>query len=78
VVGERSRPRAHDPADRQVPEREQQVQEEEEAAQGEQVEPPRRAQELMVDVAERRAPRADDDDLVVRIGGALVRRGPRP
>jgi len=74
VVGQRSRPRARDPGDRQVPEREQEVEQEEEGTQAEQVEPPRRAQQMMVDVAERRVPGADDDDLV-RIGRADVRRG---
>jgi len=73
VVAERSWPRARDAADRHVPQREQEVEQKEETAHAEQVEPPRRAQQVMVDVVERRVPRADDDDLV-RIGGAGVRR----
>src|SRR5438552_3764050 len=64
-AGERSWPGALDPADHHVPECEQEVEQEEETAHPEQVEPPRGAQQVMVDVAERRLPRADDDDLVL-------------
>jgi len=74
VVGKRSRPRARDPADQDVPEREQEVEQKEETAHAEQVEPPRHAQQMMVDVAERRGPRTNDDDLV-RTDRADVRRG---
>src|SRR5262249_7267683 len=64
VVGERSRLGALYPPDRQVGEREQEVEHQEEAAQGEQIEPPWRAQQVMVDIAERRLSGADDQDLV--------------
>src|SRR5581483_7629980 len=76
MIGERARPRADDPADGGVRDPEREVEQQEDAAQRQQVEPPGRAEEMMIDVREGRTPGADDDD-VVRGRFAGCRRGQR-